>query len=278
MRDCAVQLCERKRWRISRRKIDSGLIRESLQHDLGSGTPNNCGAVFELSPPASGSTPGQRQHCTRSAGPGPEMHVTPSAGLVFDGSGNLYGTANVGGVNTSTSSAGNGAVYELHAQSRAAHGQKAVLYSFTGGSDGCFPLSDLAYQGGNLYGTASSCGVWRAMARCLSLAARVAHGRKPRFSTSPTASARPYAGVVADPAGNLYGTTYLRRLRAHGGGYGTVYELSSARHSRWGVDREYGLRIWDGGRHSQRNDRQSLRYGVARQWQVVWHNRLKQLH
>jgi uncharacterized repeat protein (TIGR03803 family) len=136
------------------------LIQDSignLYSTTSAGTPNGCGAVFELSPPGSGSTTWTETPLYMFGGSGTGDACYPAAGLVFDGSGNLYGTANLGGTYTSANSAGNGAVYELSPGSGSTW-TETFLYSFTGGLDGCFPVSDLAYQGGNLYGTAESCG------------------------------------------------------------------------------------------------------------------------
>ncbi|MGC1372470.1 MAG: choice-of-anchor tandem repeat GloVer-containing protein, partial [Candidatus Sulfotelmatobacter sp.] len=75
--------------------------------------------------------------------------ATPSAGLVFDANGNLYGTTIWGGAY------GFGAVFEL---SPAAGGSwvESVLHSFSKtGSDGAYPGSSLIFDGaGNLYGVA----------------------------------------------------------------------------------------------------------------------------
>ena len=67
----------------------------------------------------------------------------PVAGLIADGSGNLYGTTEFGGAS------GNGVVFKL-----SPGGTETVLYSFTGGSDGGIPRAGLiADRSGNLYGT-----------------------------------------------------------------------------------------------------------------------------
>ncbi|MGA7832618.1 MAG: choice-of-anchor tandem repeat GloVer-containing protein, partial [Terracidiphilus sp.] len=109
------------------------------------GTPNTCGTVFELTPPGSGSTPWTETTLYTFGGSGTGDACGPVAGLVFDGSGNLYGTAATGGTNN------DGAVYELSPSGGT--WTETFLYSFTGGLDGCDPQSDLAYVGGNLYGT-----------------------------------------------------------------------------------------------------------------------------
>jgi uncharacterized repeat protein (TIGR03803 family) len=121
----------------------------------------------------------------------------PYAGLIADASGNLYGTTESGGASS------NGTVFQVTPT-----GSETVLYSFTG-TDGAIPLAGLiADASGNLYGTTSSGG---------------ANGGGTVFKLTPTQSgpwtenvlysfnysdgAIPYAGLIADASGNLYGTT-----------------------------------------------------------------------
>jgi uncharacterized repeat protein (TIGR03803 family) len=117
----------------------------------GSGCPGNlgCGTIFKL---------------TRQTSPGPwketvlhsftELHDggEPGAGLVFDSSGNLFGSADFGGN-------GNlGTVWEL---SPTAHGpwKLTQLYSFGDGTTGSRPNSGVIIDpSGNLYGTAQQGG------------------------------------------------------------------------------------------------------------------------
>ena len=69
---------------------------------------------------------------------------TPNGGLVSDPAGNLFGTAQGGGVN------GLGTVFEMTSS-----GQVRVLHAFTGDLDGAFPLAGLIRDAdGNLFGTA----------------------------------------------------------------------------------------------------------------------------
>jgi uncharacterized repeat protein (TIGR03803 family) len=72
----------------------------------------------------------------------------PSAGVIRDSSGNLYGTTKDGGT------AGLGVVYKLDTA-----GQETVLYNFTGGADGGVPYGGVIRDSaGNLYGTTYSGG------------------------------------------------------------------------------------------------------------------------
>lgn len=78
----------------------------------------------------------------------------PTAGPVFDGQGNLYGTTAYGGSGTDqlcNGDVGCGTVYEL-SPSGSGIWSETVLYSFTGGNDGSNPFAGLILDGqGNLY-------------------------------------------------------------------------------------------------------------------------------
>ena len=102
-----------------------------------------CGTVFELSPqPGGGWTEGVLyRFCSLSGCADGEL---PGSGpLVMDAAGSLYGTTYFGGIKD------DGIVFKLDTG-----GKETVLHSFTGGSDGAFPVPGLAMDGaGNLYGT-----------------------------------------------------------------------------------------------------------------------------
>jgi len=67
----------------------------------------------------------------------------PSAAVIRDPAGNLYGTTEIGGAS------GAGVVFQLNTA-----GQETVLYSFTGGADGGQPFAGVVRDAaGNLYGT-----------------------------------------------------------------------------------------------------------------------------
>jgi uncharacterized repeat protein (TIGR03803 family) len=61
--------------------------------------------------------------------------------VVMDAAGNVYGTTENGG------SFESGTIFKVDKS-----GEETVLYSFTGGSDGCFPIGVILDSGGNLYG------------------------------------------------------------------------------------------------------------------------------
>lgn len=110
--------------------------------------------------------------------------------------------------------------------SPSAYAKYKVLYTFACGSDGCAPEAPLIFDGaGNLYGTTVGGG---------------AHGYGTVFRLAPHGAesvlysfkagadgASPYAGVVMDEAGNLYGTTSVGGGSGCGGqGCGTVFKIA----------------------------------------------------
>jgi len=119
----------------------------------------------------------------------------PNAGLIRDSTGNLYGTAYQGGT------AGCGVVYKLDTA-----GNETVLYTFTCGADGGYPVAGVIRDSaGNLYGTTSGGGTanWNGVLYRLDTTGkeRVLF----RF-TGGAGGSSPQSGVVRDSAGNFYGT------------------------------------------------------------------------
>jgi uncharacterized repeat protein (TIGR03803 family) len=109
-----------------------------------------CGTLFKLSP----------------AGEFTVLHVfngkdgmQPEGGVVLDGKGNLYGTANFGGnlpcqsLGYGYREPGCGTVYKLDSS-----GKFTVLHTFGGEGDGSFPLGLNIDSAGNLYGIAQNGG------------------------------------------------------------------------------------------------------------------------
>jgi uncharacterized repeat protein (TIGR03803 family) len=102
------------------------------------------GTVFELSPSGNGWTFTVLYNFVSPLG----GECGPRAGLVMDGSGNLYGTTYCDGVS------GHSNVFEV-SPSNGGWAYKD-LYDFTGGNDGKSPISNvLLHPNGKLYGTTS---------------------------------------------------------------------------------------------------------------------------
>lgn len=135
----------------------------------------------------------------------------PTAALIQDAAGNLYGTTSSGG-------SGFGVVFKLDSANH-----ETVLHAFTSRPDGATPHGRLALDAsGNLYGTTSSggaAGLGTVFKIDTSDAETVLHS----FTGNPD-GASPYAGLVIDNSGNLYGTT------ENGGasGFGTIFKIDTA--------------------------------------------------
>jgi uncharacterized repeat protein (TIGR03803 family) len=172
------------------------------------------GTLFKLAPDGTGFT------VLHSFAGGASDGANPQAGLIADSAGNLYGTTASGGnCGSVCPGTGFGTLFKLAPDGT---GYK-VLHSFAGGtSDGANPQAGLiADSAGNLYGTTSSGGG----------AGPYSFGSGTLFKLAPDGTgftvlhsfaggtsdgANPQAGLIADSAGNLYGTT------ASGGGTGCL--------------------------------------------------------
>ena len=141
----------------------------------------------------------------------------PVAGLILDKKGNLYGTAFYGGAND------DGVVFEL-----AAGGKETVLYSFKGGSDGANPYAGslIADTAGNFYGMTYAGGA-KADGTVYELKRDGTETVLHSFAGGSDGAA-PFAGLIMDSAGNLYGTTQSGGMTCNGmgSGCGTVFKLT----------------------------------------------------
>jgi uncharacterized repeat protein (TIGR03803 family) len=189
------------------------------QTDLG------CGVVFELSPNSGGSWAETVIHgFTGQNWDG----AYPVANLIFDSSGNLYGTTELSAGCPSSCGFldGDGIVFEL-TPNGSQNWTETILYQFDTGVDGAVPLAGLTFdQAGNLYGTTSTGGA-NQLGTVFEVMPPILQGGQWTLSTlySFTSSGGPRGGVIFDSSGNLYGTT--------GNGDGTVFELSPAGNGVW---------------------------------------------
>ncbi len=195
-----------------------------------------CGIVFEMSPPKARGGVWKETILYRFTGGGDGAE--PNAGLIFDAKGNLYGTTTLGGDLSMTqctngfSVLGCGVVFELSPQQNGAW-TETPIYTFEGASDGAYPMSNLVFDAlGNLYGTASGGGGvincnTSGLPGCGTVFELTPNGSGGWIETTLLAFGTgsdgilPYAGLIFDNAGNLYGTT-LAGGEADGG---TVFEL-----------------------------------------------------
>jgi uncharacterized repeat protein (TIGR03803 family) len=126
---------------------------------------------------------------------------TPVGGLIRDAAGNLFGATSKGGDPACFS--GCGTMFKLDTT-----GKLTVLHSFTGPPDGSIPATSLVSVGSNLYGTTSSggygLGLWGTVYKFdKSGNETVFHS----FAGAGADGAAPFAALISDVAGNLYGTT-----------------------------------------------------------------------
>ena len=121
-----------------------------------------CGTVFELIPNASKTKWKQTVLYSFCAHGLPDCSdgADPEAGLIMDGSGNLYGTTPVGG----TARKPRGTVFELtQPTADQTEWTETVLYSFCAQpdcADGEYPVAGLIIDDHNLYGTTSAGGAY----------------------------------------------------------------------------------------------------------------------
>jgi uncharacterized repeat protein (TIGR03803 family) len=209
----------------------AGLMRDSRGNIFGTtveggsgtntcgGTEIGCGVAFRFSSKG-------KEAEFKFQGPNGD---NPESSLVEDAAGNLYGTTVGGG------KYGWGAVFKIDGTT----GKESVLYSFSGGSDGCFPVEGLTLDSaGNLYGVTAQGGE----GFCTS-------GEGVLFEVDPagnetvlhtfggTYGAYPSSVPLFDSQGNLYGTTAAggsnSNVDCSEGGCGTVFELTPQQGGLW---------------------------------------------
>jgi uncharacterized repeat protein (TIGR03803 family) len=158
----------------------------------------------------------------------------PLGGVILDAAGNLFGTT------SAYNCCGWGTVFKL-----APDGTLTTLYTFRGGADGAYPFGGLvAGKAGNLYGTTYSgglninnCSSPTGCGTVFKLAPdgteTVLHAFCPEQKCKD--GLYPYAGLIVDKKGNLYGTTLQGGKAActlEYEGCGTVFKITPAGHEK----------------------------------------------
>ncbi len=196
-----------------------------------------CGTVFKLAPPASGQTNWSERVLYRFKG-GTDGRA-PGAGLVADATGALYGTTENGGGGCPVGY-GCGAVFRLTPPAAGGHAwSETVLYGFKAETDGEGPFAGVILgTGGALYGTTSTGGA--ACPRVTSAGCGTVFALMPpaagQASWTETVLHRftgmgdgetPLAGLIVDPTGALYGSTFSGGNPGCGqkSGCGTVFQV-----------------------------------------------------
>lgn len=191
----------------------AGLIMDGNQNLYGTtfeGGAYGKGAVFEVTPSGS-------ETILYSFTGGPDGGL-PAGALVFDTSGNLYGTTTSGG--DPDCGAGNcGTVFML-----APNGTETVLHEFEGlksAGDGAVPYAGVAFnKDGNLYGTTAYGGLYGGAGTIFEIAANGRESVLHNLCPACDDGGHPFDGLVMDKNGNSFGTA-----SANGGCAGAVFEL-----------------------------------------------------
>ena len=171
------------------------------------------GVVFKLDPARKGTVLHRFKSCNVN---GPHDGSYPHSLLVMDASGTLYGTTESGGVPFRCQGT-------AFAMTRS--GKQTILHRFSGGTDGNGPGDGLILGGANsLFGVVVSGGTFNNGA-AFQLGTKGGETLLYSFMDGADGSF-PESVLVADAAGNLYGTTRMNQGMACGGQCGTVFELS----------------------------------------------------
>jgi uncharacterized repeat protein (TIGR03803 family) len=205
----------------------AGLLADARGNLFGTtsrGGANGDGTVFEIARTSSGyaGTPTTLVSFNGTDG------ASPQAGLIADAHGNLFGTTSGGGAN------GYGTVFEITRTAGGYANTPTVLVSFNG-TDGAKPYASLlADANGNLFSTTESGGAHGAGTVFEIAKTRRGYAGTPTTLYSfcskfpPRGScldgANPYAGLIADADGNLFGTTESGGQSSNG----TVFELTGS--------------------------------------------------
>jgi uncharacterized repeat protein (TIGR03803 family) len=192
--------------------------------ERGGDSSKDFGVVFKLTPQSNGRWTEMVLHVFEG-----NDGASPIAGLIFDQTGNLYGTTRGGG------QPGGGVVFRLSPNQDGSWTEQ-VLYNFTNGTDGGGPDTNLIFdQNGNLYGTAC-CGGNNNGA---GVAFKLTPNQDGTWSesvlytfcslTQCSDGADPQASLVFDAAGNLYSTTRFGGANKKG----VVFRLSPNSDGSW---------------------------------------------
>ena len=209
---------------------EAGVIFDSAGNLYGTTTAgaNAAGTVFELSPSGSGwvETVLYRFCPIVNCTDGDE----PFSSLIFDASGNLYGTTFAGGI-------GFGVVFELSPNGTGGY-VESVIHNFAGGTDGASPQTAVTIDSsGNLYGTsygggATNCGFGEGCGLVYKLSP-VQGGWSYAVLQDFTGfdGEYPDSALLLDSTGNIYGTTRFGALIGPCGligfvGCGSVFKLA----------------------------------------------------
>ena len=179
------------------------------------------GTVFELTKSGSG----WKESVIHNFSGYPKDGAYPYGGaVVFDTSGNLYGTTYYGGKDNA------GVVFQM-TQSKGKWTEK-VIHSFVGGNSGAYPVGGLTVgKDGYFYGTTEYGGATYNAGTVYSLfkTRGVWVGQLVYAFGGGSDGAYPLSGLAMDSASNLYGTTY----QGGADNYGTIFKLKAGKNNKF---------------------------------------------
>jgi uncharacterized repeat protein (TIGR03803 family) len=200
----------------------------NLYGTTGAGGAHSDGLVFELERKPEGGWAEKTLHAFNDNG---KDGSYPSAGLIFDAAGNLYGTTDLGGTY------GYGAIFEL-TPGAGGRWTETILHSFNDdGTDGILAAAGLILDSaGNLYGTTSGGGAY-SYGTAFELAPAAGGGWTEtilhNFDDNGADGVDPSVGLTLDSASNFYGTTQVGgtgvcSYNSMFPSCGTVFEIQAA--------------------------------------------------
>jgi uncharacterized repeat protein (TIGR03803 family) len=206
---------------------------------------NECGAVFQLTPPVQKGDPWTETLIYKFQGKAANDGESPNGGLLIDGQGNLYGVTAYGGTGDCVLlgvKAGCGTVYKLSPPKQEGEAWKeTILYSFPTATRGYVPNGDLVFDSaGNLYGATlfgggkgttcdtfygGNCGAVFMLSPPTQKGGKWTEKVLHAFAGG-TDGAEPNGGLVLDSTGAVYGTTiWGGSATCRGPGCGTAFQL-----------------------------------------------------
>src|SRR6185437_8646583 len=180
------------------------------------GGANGDGTVFEIKKTAGGYASSPTTLVSFDGADG----ETPFGSLIADTNGNLFGTTAFGGAN------GDGTVFEIKKTAGRYASTPTILVSFDG-ADGETPFGSLiADAKGDLFGTTSAGGANGdgTVFEIKKTAAGYASAPTKLITFTGADGEQPFAGLIIDATGNLFGTTSAGGAN----GDGTVFEITGS--------------------------------------------------
>jgi uncharacterized repeat protein (TIGR03803 family) len=200
---------------------ESGLTIDSAGNLFGT----NISKIFELSPPVTTGDHWTETSIVAFDGPNGGVIGEPLGTLIADAQGNLYGVTQFGGC---AQKGCQGVAFELvRPKTDGGSWKEKVIYSFgAGANDGKAPTGNLAIHNGVLYGAAYEGNGTSANGAIFQLTPKPGLWTETilyRFTGG--SDGRGPLGVIADEAGNLYGTT-IGFSSCTSPSCGTIFQLS----------------------------------------------------